>query len=75
MTHWSCDRPRRWLPVWPATAEHISALLFIKRHIKLTRYVIFAAVADEERHGSKYGTKCLVENYPEFVHACACMRT
>ena len=35
--------------------------------IKLTRDVIFVAVADEERHGSKYGAKYLVENYPDLI--------
>jgi len=49
-------------------AMSVSVLLFIKRHnIKLTRDVVFAAVADEERHSSKYGAKYLVQNYPDLV--------
>ena len=49
-------------------AMSISVLLFIKRHnIKLTRDLVFAAVADEERHDSKYGSVYLVEKYPDLV--------
>ena len=51
-------------------AMSISVLLFIKRHnIKLTRDVIFAAVADEERHGSKYGAEYLVKNHPDLIES------
>ena len=51
-------------------AMSVSVLLFIKRNnIKLTRDLIFAAVADEEAHGSKYGAKYLVENYPDLIEA------
>ena len=47
-----------------------SIFQFIKRNnIKLTRDLIFAAVADEEAHGSKYGAKYLVENYPDLIEA------
>ena len=51
-------------------AMSVSVLLFIKQNnIKLTRDLIFAAVADEEAHGSKYGAKYLVENYPDLIEA------
>ena len=49
-------------------AMSIGVLLFIKRNnIKLTRDLVFAAVADEERLDSKYGAKYLVQNYPDLV--------
>jgi len=51
-------------------AMSVSVLLFIKRNnIKLARDVVFAAVADEESHGSKYGAKYLVENHPDLIEA------
>lgn len=51
-------------------AMSVSVLLFLKRHnIKLGRDLIFAAVADEERHDSKYGAKYLVESYPDLIEA------
>ena len=51
-------------------AMSVSVLLFIKRNnIKLTRDLVFAAVADEESHGSKYGAKYLVENHPDLIEA------
>lgn len=51
-------------------AMSVSVLLFIKRNdIKLKRDLIFAAVADEEAHGSKYGAKYLVENHPDLIEA------
>ena len=51
-------------------AMSVSVLLFIKRNnIKLTRDLLFAAVADEEAHGSKYGAKYLVENHPDLIEA------
>lgn len=51
-------------------AMSVCVLLFIKRNnIKLTRDLVFAAVADEEAHGSKYGAKYLVENYPDLIEA------
>ena len=51
-------------------AMSVSVLLFIKRNsIKLTRDLLFVAVADEEAHGSKYGAKYLVENHPDLIEA------
>jgi len=51
-------------------AMSISVLLFLKRHnIKLSRDLIFAAIADEERHNSYYGAKYLVENHPDLIEA------
>ena len=51
-------------------AMSISVLLFIKRNsIKLTRDLLFVAVADEEAHDSKYGAKYLVENHPDLIEA------
>ena len=51
-------------------AMSVSTLLFIKRNnIKLTRYLLFVAVADEEAHNSKYGAKYLVENHPDLIEA------
>ena len=50
-------------------AMSVSVLLFIKQNnIKLTRDLIFAAVADEE-DSSKYGAKYLVENHPDLIEA------
>ena len=49
-------------------AMSVSVLLFIKRHnIKLSRDIVFAAVADEERHNTKYGAIYLVKHYPSLV--------
>ena len=45
-------------------------LCFIQRaHIVLSRDLIFAGLADEERSGSAYGVKYLVENRPELIEA------
>ena len=47
-----------------------SLLCFIKRNnITLSRDLIFAGLADEERHDSYYGVKYLVENRPELIEA------
>lgn len=51
-------------------AMSVSVLLFVKRNnIKIKRDLLFAAVADEEAHGSKYGAKYLVENHPDLIEA------
>ena len=45
-------------------------LCFIQRaHVVLSRDLIFAGLADEERSGSAYGVKYLVENRPELIEA------
>lgn len=51
-------------------AQSVALLCFIKRRgIVLSRDLIFAGVADEERTTSKWGAKYLVENRPELVEA------
>ena len=51
-------------------AMSAAVLLFIARSgIKLTRDLIFAAVADEENVNSAYGAKYLLENHSDLI-AC-----
>ena len=51
-------------------AMSVVLLCFIKRlGIVLSRDLIFAGVADEERTTSKWGAKYLVENRPELIEA------
>ncbi len=48
----------------------ITLVCYIKQKgIKLSRDLIFAGVADEERADSEYGIKYLIENRPELVEA------
>ena len=47
-----------------------SLLCFIQKSgVKLSRDLIFAGLADEERIGSPYGVKYLIDNHPELVEA------
>ena len=51
-------------------AMSVTLLCFIKRSgIVLSRDLIFAGVADEERTTSKWGARYLVENRPELIEA------
>ena len=51
-------------------ALSVSLLCFIKRrNIVLSRDLIFAGLADEERHDAYYGAQYMVENRPELVEA------
>ena len=51
-------------------AMSVSLLCFIKRcGLVLSRDLIFAGIADEERTTSKWGAKYLVENRPELIEA------
>ena len=51
-------------------AMSVSLLCFVKKHkILLSRDLIFAGVADEERTDSKWGIKYLVENRPELIES------
>lgn len=51
-------------------AQSASLLCLIKKkNIQLSRDLIFAGLADEERHNSSYGVKHLVENHPELIEA------
>lgn len=51
-------------------AMSVTLLCFIKKNnILLTRDLIFAGLADEERPDSKWGVKYLVENCPELIEA------
>ncbi len=51
-------------------AMSVTLLCFVKKHnIVLSRDLIFAGVADEERTDSKWGAKYLVENRPELIEA------
>ena len=51
-------------------AMSVILLCFIKKNnIILSRDLIFAGVADEERTDSKWGAKYLVENHPELIEA------
>ena len=51
-------------------AMSVALLCFVKKSgIKLTRDLIFAGLADEERSDSAYGVKYLVENHPELIEA------
>ena len=55
--------------------KHMAALsvtllcLIQKSGVKLTRDLIFAGLADEERSDSIYGVKYLIENHPELIEA------
>ena len=49
-------------------AMSAAVLLFVARSgIKLSRDLIFAAIADEERQESLYGAKYLVEQHPDLI--------
>ena len=51
-------------------AMSVVLLCFVNKHdIVLSRDLIFAGVADEERTDSKWGAKYLVENRPELIEA------
>lgn len=51
-------------------AMSVTLLCFIKKNnIHLSRDLIFAGVADEERTDSKWGARYLVENRPELIEA------
>lgn len=51
-------------------AMSVSLLCFVKKQgIVLSRDLIFAGVADEERTDSQWGAKYLVENRPELIEA------
>lgn len=51
-------------------AESVALLCYIKKTgIVLSRDLIFAGLADEERSDSAYGVKYLVENRPELIEA------
>lgn len=51
-------------------AMSVTLLCFIKKNdIVLSRDLIFAGLADEERTDSKWGVKYLVENRPELIEA------
>ena len=51
-------------------AMSVTLLRFIKKNgIQLSRDLIFAGLADEERTDSAYGVKYLVENHPELIEA------
>lgn len=51
-------------------AQCVVLLCFLQKSgIKLTRDLIFAGLADEERSNSAYGVKYLVENHPELIEA------
>lgn len=51
-------------------AMSVALLCFVKRSgLVLSRDLIFAGVADEERTTSKWGAKFLVENRPELIEA------
>ena len=51
-------------------AQSVALLCLIKRcGIVLSRDLIFAGIADEERTTSKWGAKYLVENRPELIEA------
>ena len=48
----------------------VTLVCFIKQKgLKLSRDIIFAGIADEERADSTYGIKYLIENRPELVEA------
>lgn len=51
-------------------AQSVALICFVKKSgLKLTRDLIFAGLADEERADSAYGVKYLVENHPELIEA------
>ena len=51
-------------------ALSVTLLCFIQKSgVKLSRDLIFAGLADEERTGSAYGVKYLIDNHPELVEA------
>ena len=51
-------------------AMSVALLCLIKKHdIKLSRDLVFAGVADEERTDSQWGAAYLVENRPELIEA------
>lgn len=51
-------------------AMSVTLLCFVKKQgVLLSRDIIFAGVADEERTDSKWGAKFLVENQPELIEA------
>ena len=51
-------------------AQSVALLCFVKKSgVTLTRDLIFAGLADEERSDSAYGVKYLVENHPELIEA------
>ena len=51
-------------------AMSVALVCFVQKSgIKLTRDLIFAGLADEERTDSTYGVKYLVENHPELIEA------
>ena len=51
-------------------ASSVTLLCFIKKNgILLSRDLIFAGVADEERTDSTYGIKYLIEHHPDLVEA------
>ena len=48
----------------------VTLVCFMKeKGIRLTRDLIFAGIADEERSDSKYGVKYLIENEPDLIEA------
>ena len=51
-------------------AMSVTLLRFVKKNgIQLSRDLIFAGLADEERADSTYGVKYLVENHPDLIEA------
>lgn len=51
-------------------AMSVAVLRFVKKNgIRLSRDLIFAGLADEERSDSTYGVKYLVENHPDLIEA------
>lgn len=51
-------------------AQCVVILCFVQKNgIQLTRDLIFAGLADEERSNSAYGVKYLIENHPELIEA------
>lgn len=66
----SCLYGRGAIDMKHMAAMSITLLCFIKdKNITLSRDLIFAGVADEERGGSYYGVKYLIENRPELIEA------